>query len=114
MEANPGLDESLVAKRLGRLLAITDDESRAHLKDWEYPGPDTPHRAGRNAQSSKITYAQKEAGNTPVYALAHGYGPLPDFEERLAIAWAASGHKVWINRYGYLTDQKLTAVGRLK
>ncbi|MCU1326236.1 MAG: hypothetical protein JWN34_1606 [Bryobacterales bacterium] len=114
MEANPGLNEALVARRLARIFGIMDDESRAHLKDWEYPGPDTPHRAGRDAQARKIAYAQKEAGDTPVYALAHGYGPVKDFEERLGVAWAASDGRVWINRYGYLTDEKLAVVGRRK
>ena len=61
----------------------------------------------------KILEAQAEAGSLPVYALAHGYGPLADFERRLNVAWNASRHGVWINRYGYLSDEKLTAIGRI-
>ena len=45
--------------------------------------------------------------------LAHGYGPVADFEARLRVAWAASGGRVWINRYGYLGDPKLDAIGRV-
>jgi hypothetical protein len=60
-----------------------------------------------------IVDAQIEAGATPVYALAHGYGPLQDFAERLSVAWRASRYGVWINRYGYLSDEKLVATGQI-
>jgi hypothetical protein len=43
--------------------------------------------------------------------MAHGYGPVDDFRARLSTAWASSAHKVWINRYGYLSDEKLDAIG---
>jgi len=46
-----------------------------------------------------------------VYALAHGYGPLEDFRQRLQVAWRASRRRVWINRYGYLTEEKIDAIG---
>jgi hypothetical protein len=50
----------------------------------------------------------------PVYALAHGYGPVDDFRKRLRVAFQASGHGVWINRYGYLSDEKMRVVGNLR
>ena len=51
--------------------------------------------------------------DTPIYSLAHGYGPVQDFAQRLAIAWQASQHGVWINRYGYLSDEKLVVAGQV-
>jgi hypothetical protein len=113
MESNPGLNEEAVARRLAAILGFTDDAGRGHLSDYNYPGPETPHRAGRNAQTRKIQDAQKSAGAIAVYALAHGYGPQEDFEERMQIAWRASEGKVWINRYGYLTERKIDAIGRI-
>jgi len=59
----------------------------------------------------KITQARVEAGKTPVFALAHGYGPEGDFRRRLKAAWDASPAGIWVNRYGYLSDVKLTAIG---
>ncbi len=53
--------------------------------------------------------AQAAAGTVPVYALAHGYGPAADFRRRFQAAWLASGGRVWLNRYGYLSDEKLAA-----
>ena len=41
------------------------------------------------------------------------YGPIDDFERRLRAAWAASGGRVWVNRYGYLGDAKLDVVRRV-
>ena len=47
-------------------------------------------------------------------ALAHGYGPVADFEARLRIAWRAASGRVWVNRYGYLAgDQVLKGLARL-
>lgn len=111
--ANPGLNEAALARHLNRILGLSDGPGFAHLTDYNYPGPDTPHHAGRDAQTQKIRTAQQAAGATPVYALAHGYGPQADFEERMGIAWQASGNRVWINRYGYLTEAKIDAIGRI-
>jgi hypothetical protein len=49
----------------------------------------------------------------PVYAFAHGYGPPDDVAARTAVAWQASGRRMWVNRYGYLSDQKLDALSAL-
>ena len=114
MAANPGLDEAALARRLTRILGIRDDDGLPHLADYNYPGPDTPHQAGRLAQAVKIQAARQAAGATPVYALAHGYGPTADFAERLETAWLSSDKKIWVNRYGYLTDEKIDTIGRLR
>jgi hypothetical protein len=60
--------------------------------------------------AAKIRQARREAGRTPVYALAHGYGPAADFRRRLRVAWQSSGGRVWINRYGYLSNEKLDII----
>jgi hypothetical protein len=108
--ANPNLDDKLLARALVRWLDIADDAGLSALRDYTYPEPDQPHPVGARAQTRKIVEAQIAAGSTPVYALAHGYGPLDDFRRRIEIAWRASRHGVWINRYGYLSDAKLEAV----
>jgi hypothetical protein len=60
--------------------------------------------------AGKIEAARRQS-NSPVIALAHGYGPEADFRRRLGVAWHASGGKVWVNRYGYLSDHKLDIIG---
>jgi len=109
-QANFAISESLLVSALVRLLDIADDAGRPHLSDYRYPEPDEPHPVGLKAQSRKIRQAREEAGATPVFALAHGYGPAADFRRRLEVAWTASGGRVWINRYGYLSDEKLDVI----
>ena len=43
----------------------------------------------------------------------HGYGPLHDFVRRFRVVAESPADGVWINRYGYLGDDKLNAVGRI-
>jgi hypothetical protein len=74
-----------------------------------YPEPATPHPAGERAQADKLTQARASAGPVPAIAFVHSYGPLADVVRRRDIA-AASGLPVWINRYGYLSDEKIAAL----
>lgn len=113
LRANQGLAERDLVQALAGWMDIADGEGLESLAAYAYPEPDAPHPVGAEAQARKIREAQREAGAVPVYALAHGYGPLEDFKNRLRIAWRASPHGVWINRYGYLSDRKLEAIGEV-
>ena len=42
--------------------------------------------------------------------LVHGYGPPDDFARRLRLVADSRADGVWINRYGYLSDEKLQVV----
>ena len=104
------VEETLIVRAVARAMDIADGENRFQtLADCRYPEPDEPHPAGSGAQARKIAFARARASN--VYALAHGYGPVDDYRQRLEVAWKASGGRVWINRYGYLSDAKLDATG---
>ena len=48
-----------------------------------------------------------------VTPLMHGYGPLDDFTRRFQVVADSPADGVWINRYGYLSDEKLDAVGKV-
>ncbi len=111
MQANPSLSSQKLVRALVRLLGIADDDGFSELEDYQYPSPEEPHPAGARAQIQKIQTAQQAAGDTPIHVLAHGYGPLEDFQRRIKIAHQASPHGFWVNRYGYLTDEKLDAIG---
>jgi hypothetical protein len=110
LKANPKLREVTLVRALVRWLDLADDDGKPRLQDYVYPEPDQPHPIGEQPQARKIAQAQADAGAMPVYALAHGYGPAADFRNRLRIAWNASRHGVWINRYGYLSDEKMQIV----
>lgn len=111
---NPNLDEELLVEFLSSLLQIQDRPYGKRLDDFRYPEPEEPHPVGPEAQRLKVRDAQALAGETPVFAFVHGYGPVKDFAQRLQIGREASPHGVWINRYGYLRDEKLDEIGRPK
>lgn len=111
-ESNPGVSDSELAAVVVRALQLDDpDNDHSLAESTTYPAPDVPHPVGRKAQRAKIRSAQASAGRLPVYALAHSYGPPDDFAQRFAVAHAASPHGVWVNRYGYLSDNKLSLMG---
>jgi hypothetical protein len=110
--ANPAIaGHPALPRALAALFDVVDDSGPDRLADWRYPEPDEPHPVGRHAQTRKLRAAQAEAGSTPVIALAHGYGPVGDFARRAATAWEAARGGIWVNRYGYLADAKLDALG---
>lgn len=111
LQANPGLSSELLARTLVRILGIADDDGLPRVEDYHYPAPDEPHPVGSEAQIAKIAEAQRTAGKTPIHVLAHGYGPVDDFRKRIETASQASPHGFWVNRYGYLSDEKLDAIG---
>lgn len=113
LAANPGTSPELLVRALVRWFDIADDDGLPRLEDYSYPETDAPHPVGLRAQTRKIAEAQAEAGEAPIYALAHGYGPVKDFRRRLKVAWESSPHGIWINRYGYLSDAKLAVIGEV-
>ena len=80
--------------------------------DWpEYPPLDVAHPVGRRAQVDKRRSARQRAGNLPVIAFPHSYGPPHDVQQRFATAVSAfdgdTSARLWVNRYGYLSATKL-------
>jgi len=82
-----------------------------------YPPPALAHPVGSQAQRDKIALAQRAAGAVPVIAFAHSYGPPDDVARRAQLALQASagvgGGYLWVNRYGYLSDAKLSGLAQL-
>lgn len=106
-EANPGVDERLLTRALAAWFDIADDGGFVQLFQYSYPEPHEAHPVGIEAQRRKLRSAQQSSGQVPIIALAHGYGPVQDYGNRLRVAYEAAGERVWINRYGYLSDEKL-------
>lgn len=108
------LDEGTLITALSNVFDFEDGRLGTRLDDYRYPPPDKPHRAGQQAQLRKIRQAQVEVGDrADLFPVVHGYGPLNDFESRLHVAWDAGTAGIWINRYCYLGEAKIAAIGRL-
>jgi hypothetical protein len=111
LATNPGLDEGLVVRAIVHLLDLDDGDGPARIEDYGYPAPDEPHPIPTSAQTRKLQQVvAATGGQTQVYALVHGYGPLDDFRRRLQLVADSPVDGVWINRYGYLADEKLDAI----
>jgi hypothetical protein len=110
---NPQLTESLLISAVFKLLQISDEPAPAKISAVKYPVPSEPHLTSEKVQKEKIAVAQSAAGNTPIVPLVHGYGPVDDTINRLRIGLQSSNNRIWVNRYGYLSDEKLTKLGEL-
>jgi hypothetical protein len=84
------------------------DQDGAALR---YPEPHEAHPVGTRAQAAKLLQAAQLARDIPVRAFVHSYGPTEDVMARFDVA-AATGLPLWINRYGYLSDEKLDDLRR--
>lgn len=112
-ECNPQVDESLLVGAIFKLLQISDDRAPAKISAVRYPSPSEPHFPSERVQYEKIEFAQKSAGETPIAALVHGYGPVEDTIRRVKNSLEVSNNRIWINRYGYLSDDKIAKLGEL-
>jgi hypothetical protein len=87
------------------------DTGDAPLQDLRYPEPNERHPVAPESQTRKIAEARSQAPS--IHAAAHAYGPLDDVLDRARTAYAAAGGRLWLNRYGYLGDNKLEALATL-
>ena len=87
------------------------DTGNAPLADIRYPEPEEAHPVSADAQARKIAAASRLAPS--IHAAAHAYGPMGDVIARARVAWQASNRRIWLNRYGYLSDAKLAALAHL-
>jgi hypothetical protein len=111
--ANPQALEQQIVSALVAWFDTIDYGAPNRLEIIRYPESNEPHPVGNLAQLRKIKQAQQEAGSLPIYALAHGYGPLEDFQKRLGVARMSTEHGVWINRYGYLSNEKIKSIANV-
>ena len=111
---NPGLDETFVTRALAHLFDLGDHITAEGLADYGYPEPHEPHPIPNDCQARKIAQVCAGVdGGMQVTPLMHGYGPHDDFVRRFKVVADSPADGVWINRYGYLSDEKLDAVGRV-
>ena len=114
MTQNPGLEEGLLVRSLAHFFDLGDDITATQIDQYGYPAPDEPHPIPDEAQRRRIEQVCSEVnGRTLVTPLMHGYGPLADFSRRFKVVAGSPVDGVWINRYGYLSDEKLDTVGRI-
>ena len=110
---NKHLDEAALVRMIFGVLSISDEKPPEKISEVQYPGPEDPQLPTTSVQRQKIETAQKEAGDTQIAALIHGYGPIDEFRNRFELAFNAAGSFAWVNRYCYLSDEKLRVMGEI-
>ena len=114
LHLNPELDEASVVRSISMAFDFEDGNYGRSIADYAYPAPDEAHRAGSEASARKIRQAVSDAGGKlPILPSVLGYGPLEDVTRRFAIGWNEGAAGMWINRYGYLSDEKLVMLAEV-
>lgn len=99
-----------IVEALVTALDICDEAPRVN-HGFSYPEPDDNHTASAENIERKIKAARQQASGCPIYAFTHAYGPCDDVVRRAQAAWQSSEGNMWVNRYGYLSNEKLSALG---
>lgn len=107
LERNPGLTPSLVlaAAKVAYEVPTGADEHRTSLQHYQMPRPDEPHPITMPALRDKLNQVHAAAtGTLRVEAYLHSYRPVDEFARLLEVP---DDSGVWVQRYGYLSDEKL-------
>lgn len=105
----PGQDDTIAS---GLMRLFFGQGTERNLSDIRYPEMSEPHGVSADTVARKFAAAQHGAVK-PLIAVSHGYGPVEDVVSRFEGAWQASGGRVEINRYGYLSNAKIDAIAAL-
>lgn len=113
MNRNPDLSSQLVLNAAKVLYQVPTgpEEARRSLVDYGMPGPEQPHPITPEALTNKLQLAKKDVRPSSVLeAYIHSYRPAQQFEQVIRMAEESGSDGVWVQRYGYLSDQKLKII----
>lgn len=112
---NPGLDSSLVTKALLSVFDIHPSTTRygLDLSDYGMPEPGEPHPVSADDVRRKLADVAGEVGTTAkVEAYVHSYQPASEFDALMHAVGESSITGEWVQRYGYLSDEKLEILAK--
>ena len=113
LRENSEITETDLVHTLVHVLDLSNAANYQHLADYRYPPPNQPHPIDAAAQIRKIEAARSQTQDCPLYVLAHSYGPVADVVERIRLALENGADGIWVNRYCYLSDEKLAGIKEL-
>lgn len=112
MELSPALTPQRVLQAAQVIYDVPApaDDHRSRVSDFQMPEPDEPHPITMSALADKLTRAVAGTGpRARTEAYLHSYRPVAEFE-RLLDATSGIAAGTWIQRYGYLSDDKLAVL----
>jgi hypothetical protein len=109
LDWNPDLDEQAVLRAVQTALDLSPPpgEHRRALADYRMPRPEEPHPVTPGVLTRKIDQAIHQAGSPRCLAYVHSYRPAAEFAQVLEAVLASEAAGCWVQRYGYLSDEKL-------
>ena len=84
--------------------------AEARPENLHYPAPEIAHNVDATSISKKI----EEFAHPGVIGISHTYGPTDDVVERFRALMSATNGNVELNRYAYMTDNKIKALAKVR
>ena len=78
-------------------------------EELQYPSPDEPHNVSPRAIADKVN----QFCHPGVIGISHSYGPTGDVVDRFRALVRATNGNVELNRYAYMTDEKIRALSEI-
>jgi len=108
---NPGLGERTILDMLVAVMDLPDAIEDRSFEHYHIPAPDVPHMAGVSCYGPRITeVAEAVRPAARLCPFTHAYLPLPQWRELLTMMRRLPVDGIWIQMYGYLSDDKMDAV----
>ncbi len=107
-------DPIRIARAVSAVLRLSAREPRRR-EEIRYPEPDEAHPCTTEDLVEKLRTARQEISQgAGMVGIAHGYGPAEDFLRRLKATAEGAEGAVHINRFCYLSDEKIAAIAALR
>ncbi|MDA0661553.1 MAG: hypothetical protein O3B08_01780 [Proteobacteria bacterium] len=111
LQARTDFPPAAIIRALTAILGFAADAERTP-GDIRYPEPDDPHPAPAAGLTAKMRAARAALpASSRMCGITHGYGPTADVMRRFDAVAEGAGSAVHVNRYAYLSDAKLAAIG---
>ena len=111
---NPKLGEAAILDAIKVWFNLPDGIAHPTFAHYHIPGPDEAHLVNPATFRQRIDEVVTQVGGlAPVMPLAHGYRPLWQWKRMVAIVRDSPADGMWVQRYCYLSDDKLHALGQL-
>jgi hypothetical protein len=114
LDWNPDLAESEILDTLVEWMNLPDEFERRSFANYHIPAPTEPHPAKVEAYRIRLDeVADQVCGRALCYPFAHAYLPEPQWKRMIAMIRDSRVDGMWVQMYGYLSDQKLQILSEL-
>jgi hypothetical protein len=111
---NPDLSERQLLDALVDILELPDDNAPRSFAQYHIPAPHEDHPARPECWREKLDeVVDQVGGRAACYALAHSYRSLAQWKRMIAVVRDSRVDGMWVQRYDYLSDDKLDALARM-